>query len=236
MKRLPLKLKWFPVGGADMRKSIAVLLCLLPALVSQSAGATNYHVYRKFEAVCHDNQLKRCSHHRCTSAPMELTQDVSPDCQRSLESRIFGAIVFAGLIDPASDRQSGPSRLSRVAQADTAKPNVPEVPSAKKSAPAPAPAAIAKWQKTLLTHLGRYKRYPGQGNGAEGVVSLAFTIDRKGNVVSSRVEKSSGSSVLDDEALAMIKRAAPLPVPPPEVADADLTFVLPIRFAPGEKR
>ena len=68
------------------------------------------------------------------------------------------------------------------------------------------------------------------------MVSLAFTVDRKGNVVSSRVEKSSGSSALDDEALAMIKRAAPLPALPPEVADADLTLVLPIRFAPGEKR
>ena len=167
---------------------------------------------------------------------MDLTQDISPDCQRSLESRILGAIAFAGWIDPDSDRQSEPSRLPRVAQADTAKPNVPGGPSATESAPAPAPAAIAKWQKTLLTHLGRYKRYPAQGKGAEGVVSLAFTIDRKGNVVSSRVEKSSGSSALDDEALAMIKRAAPLPAPPPEVTDADLTFVLPIRFAAGEKR
>jgi hypothetical protein len=34
----------------------------------------------------------------------------------------------------------------------------------------------------------------------------------------------------------MIKRAAPLPAPPPDVADADLTLVLPIHFAPGEKR
>jgi predicted ATPase len=31
-------------------------------------------------------------------------------------------------------------------------------------------------------------------------------------------------------------RAAPLPAPPPEVADADLTFVVPIRFAPAKSR
>ena len=49
------------------------------------------------------------------------------------------------------------------------------------------------------------------------MVSLAFTIDRKGNVVSSRIEKTSGSTVLDAEALAMVKRAAPLPAPPPDV-------------------
>jgi protein TonB len=83
--------------------------------------------------------------------------------------------------------------------------------------------------------LARYKSYPAQANSAEGVVSLAFTVDRKGNVVSSRIEKTSGSTVLDAEALALLARAAPLPAPPPEVADADLTFVLPIRFAAGEK-
>ena len=84
--------------------------------------------------------------------------------------------------------------------------------------------------------MARYKRYLGQGNTAEGVVSLAFTIDRKGNVVSSRIEKTSGSNVLDAEALALLNRAVPLPAPPPEVSDTDLTFVLPIRFAAGEKR
>jgi periplasmic protein TonB len=120
-------------------------------------------------------------------------------------------------------------------RADTAKPNPPEGPSTTKSAPAPGSTAIAKWHKALLARLARYNRYPAQANSAEGVVSLAFTVDRKGNVVSSPIEKTSGSTVLDAEALALLARAAPLPAPPPEVADADLTFVLPIRFAAGEK-
>jgi protein TonB len=100
----------------------------------------------------------------------------------------------------------------------------------------PSPPEITKWQQSLVAHLGRFKRYPAQGGVAEGVVSLAFTIDRKGNVVSSRIEKTSGSTVLDAEALAMVKRAAPLPAPPAEVADADLTFVVPIRFTAGQQR
>jgi TonB family protein len=220
-----------------MRRWIAMLLCFFPTLVSQSAGATNYHVYRKFEPVCHDDQPKRCRHHGCTSAHMGLTRDISPACQRSLEPRIFGAVAFAGWIDPGSDshQQSEPSTVSRVAQTDTAKPNPPEGPSTTKSAPAPGSTAIAKWHKALLARLARYNRYPAQANSAEGVVSLAFTVDRKGNVVSSPIEKTSGSTVLDAEALALLARAAPLPAPPPEVADADLTFVLPIRFAAGEK-
>ena len=113
-------------GGTDMRGSIAMLLCFLPTLVSQNAAATNYHVYRKFEPVCHDDQLNRCRHHRCP-------RDISPTCQKSLELRILGAVAFAGRIDPPdseSHRQS--SAVSRVAQTDTAKPNPPEGPPQRK--------------------------------------------------------------------------------------------------------
>ena len=46
-----------------------------------------------------------------------------------------------------------------------------------------------------------------QGYAAEEVVSLAFTIDRKGNVLDSRIETTSDD--LAAEALAMLKRAWP---------------------------
>jgi protein TonB len=50
-------------------------------------------------------------------------------------------------------------------------------------------------------------------------------------VLNGRVIKSSGSAVLDTEALSLLTRAAPLPPPPAAVPDSALTFVLPIRFA-----
>jgi hypothetical protein len=53
-----------------MKRSIAVLLCLFLALASHSALAANYHVYKKFEAISHSNQPKRCGHHRCICAPI----------------------------------------------------------------------------------------------------------------------------------------------------------------------
>jgi periplasmic protein TonB len=49
--------------------------------------------------------------------------------------------------------------------------------------------------------------------------------------VSSKIAKTSGSVILDAEALDLIKRAAPLPSPPADVADSDLSFVVPIRSA-----
>jgi TonB family protein len=78
--------------------------------------------------------------------------------------------------------------------------------------------------------------YPAQAHGAEGVASLAFTIDRKGNVLNSQIATTSGSAVLDAEVLALVKRAAPFPPPPAVVVDADLSFVVPIRFTAGERR
>jgi periplasmic protein TonB len=89
------------------------------------------------------------------------------------------------------------------------------------------------WQQSLLARLVRFQRYPPRARDVQGVVSLAFSIDRHGNVVSSHIIKSSGSALLDYEALDLIKRAAPLPAPPAEIADSDLSVIVPIRFSAG---
>jgi protein TonB len=103
------------------------------------------------------------------------------------------------------------------------------------ASPKPAPA-IASWQQAVVTHLARFQRYPTQAKGATGVANLSFGIDRQGHVLNSQIIKSSGSAVLDAEALSLITRAAPLPPPPAAVPDTDLTFVLPIRFEGSSKQ
>ena len=103
------------------------------------------------------------------------------------------------------------------------------------ASPKPAPA-IASWQQAVVAHLARFQRYPTQAKGATGVANLSFGIDRQGHVLNSQIIKSSGSAVLDAEALSLITRAAPLPPPPAAVPDTDLTFVLPIRFEGSSKQ
>jgi protein TonB len=49
-------------------------------------------------------------------------------------------------------------------------------------------------------------------------------------VVSSKIVKSFRSAILDAEALDLIKRADPLPPPPAEISDSQLSFLVPIRF------
>jgi len=119
------------------------------------------------------------------------------------------------------------------------------VPTAPQSAPAPAeraaaPAvapveratssAIANWERLLVAQLERHKRYPPQAHGKVGEARLEFSMDRAGKVLASRIVRSSGNEALDQEALALLRRAAPLPPPPAGLPDDRLSFVVPIRY------
>jgi protein TonB len=123
----------------------------------------------------------------------------------------------------------------------TAPPSVAE-PAAEPASPAlgrlaePSSARVASWERSLVAQIERFKRYPPQAEGRFGIVRVAFSIDRSGRLLGARIISSSGSAILDDEALAIIRRAAPFPGPPTGVADDRLSFVLPIRYAPSGQR
>jgi periplasmic protein TonB len=115
-------------------------------------------------------------------------------------------------------------------------PQTAPMPAVQTAAPAvgaavrPTSAVIASWQRLLVAALERHKRYPPQGHGKRGEARLAFSIDRQGHVLTSRIVHSSGSGALDEEALALVKRAEPLPAPPAGLPDNQLSFVVPIRY------
>jgi protein TonB len=119
----------------------------------------------------------------------------------------------------------------------TAPPPIDAPPTARAAAPvagaSTAPAeARASWHKALTSHLNEFKRYPheAEARGIQGVVTLEFTIDRSGHVLASRVAQSSGSVQLDDEALAALRRASPLPAPPDQIAGASFDLGVPFQF------
>ena len=62
------------------------------------------------------------------------------------------------------------------------------------------------------------------------MVLLRFRMDRDGKLLDSRIEKSSGSDALDQEALAALARAQPLPAPPVEVPGNPLELIVPVDF------
>ena len=85
------------------------------------------------------------------------------------------------------------------------------------------------FQQRLLRHLDQNKRYPqtSQRRRQQGTAMLRFTMDADGNVLSFRLEKTSGYEALDDEVLAMIKRAEPLPKIPADLGRDRLELVVP---------
>jgi protein TonB len=82
------------------------------------------------------------------------------------------------------------------------------------------------YASTLSAHLQRFKR-PAKGRGT---VVVSFTVNRSGKVVERGIVRSSGSSTVDGEALAMIARAQPMPPFPAAVLQAEERFVQSIRF------
>lgn len=135
---------------------------------------------------------------------------------------------------PAAQSSSA-SEESAAAEA-TAPPVIEKAPEAPVSrAPVQGTGASTArikttWQRQLVAHLDRKKRYPAGGKRAAHEVVVSFTLDRTGRVVSSSVVKSSGDAAFDEAALAMMKRADPVPAPPPVVADEGLTFTVPVIF------
>ncbi|MET0273295.1 MAG: TonB family protein [Phenylobacterium sp.] len=106
-------------------------------------------------------------------------------------------------------------------------------PPSRPAPPAPRPTSgQTTWQGQVLAALDRKKRFPraAQARREQGVPYIRFVIDREGRVLSSRLERSSGFRSLDDEAVALPKRAQPLPAPPADVVGATIELVAPVEF------
>jgi len=70
---------------------------------------------------------------------------------------------------------------------------------------------VKDWKSQIVARLHEHKRYPEEAKSRRqhGVAQVFFSIDREGRLLESRVVRSSGTNALDDEALALLKRAEP---------------------------
>jgi protein TonB len=88
------------------------------------------------------------------------------------------------------------------------------------------------WEGLVLGALNKAKRYPREASfrRQQGVPWIRFVMNRDGKVLSVRLEQSSGIRALDDEAVALPKRAQPFPKPPEDVAGSTVELVVPVEF------
>jgi len=91
------------------------------------------------------------------------------------------------------------------------------------------------WQKELVAHLDKHKRYPSHRLVKTTEITVAFVLDRLGHVLSTSIVKGSGDLAFDEAALAMVRNSDPVPQPPPLVADEGLSFTVPVNFRVKER-
>jgi protein TonB len=88
----------------------------------------------------------------------------------------------------------------------------------------------ATWEKDLIAHFDRHKRYPANRSLQGARILVGFVLDEMGHVLSSAIVQGSGDATFDAAALAMIERANPVPKPPLLVSQQGLSFTLPVIF------
>jgi protein TonB len=165
------------------------------------------------------------------------TQDSQEEVQQELTPVENPEVALASLPPKPQQQLEVPQVDQMPAPETTAPPPMPEVaPAEVAAAQVQGPPnvdrsnAIPTWKSSVAALLERNKRYPPGAKNDRGVAQIAFSLDRKGRVTSSRIMASSGSSALDREALDMIQRAQPFPPPPAALPGAEVSLTVPVRF------
>ena len=95
-------------------------------------------------------------------------------------------------------------------------------------------AVRASYAQLVLSRLQRAIVYPrrAQRREIEGVVTVEMVIAANGALRTARLLETSGSTVLDDAALALVRRVAPFPAVPRDLSPdgQDIAFKAPIQY------
>lgn len=141
------------------------------------------------------------------------------------ETRTAEAPPAAGPVSAASEVQGQTGRQSAGGQ---------PAPRADRGAPTSMAAAggVADYMSQLRAWLEQHKEYPNRARRRriEGTALLVFVMDRGGNVLSHRIERSAGDPSLDHAVQEMIERAQPLPRIPEDFQQAQLEVRVPVQF------
>lgn len=92
----------------------------------------------------------------------------------------------------------------------------------------------SRYEQTVSQWLQKYQTYPAAAKmlGQQGQPVLRIRMDRGGEVKYSGIDKSSGYRLIDDAAMAMVKRASPFPKPPANYPGEEklIEFLIPVAF------
>ena len=95
------------------------------------------------------------------------------------------------------------------------------------------PNALKAYLAQVRKRLNSSKKYPSSARSQklEGVATVSFILAPDGRVISSRLVKSSGHAVLDEEVMALLRRVSPLPRRPKNLPQDNLSLTVPIQYS-----
>lgn len=95
------------------------------------------------------------------------------------------------------------------------------------------PGEVRDYQATIQALLARRKSYPRRARrrGIEGIVTLWFRMNRQGEVLDYRIQRTSGNRLLDNAIERLIEKASPLPPFPDSIARDTMELAVPFRFS-----
>lgn len=144
--------------------------------------------------------------------------------------------------EPVAQPQSAPpppTEVIAVAPKPDAPPSpVPPVPVVTPPPPPPGPSeadlddARRLYGQSLWSAIERHKQYPkiAQMRGWQGEAVVELLLDGNGKLKSKKILTSSGHDVLDKQALDMVEKAAPYPVPPEVLRGSQFSIKVPVPF------
>lgn len=93
-------------------------------------------------------------------------------------------------------------------------------------------AARGFYSGQLTREIAKHKQYPkiAQMRGWQGEVRIDLHLDGNGNLLSSKINTSSGYEALDKQALEMVKKASPFPAPPDVLRGRSFNILVPVSF------
>jgi periplasmic protein TonB len=139
--------------------------------------------------------------------------------------------------DPVVDRTPPPNVIA-VAPSENTKPvavvspPTPEPPKTVEPSQADVDSALDEYGSLLGRSIAKHKQYPkiAQMRGWQGDVKLDLKLDGNGKVLSASVLESSGFDALDKQALEMVRKASPFPVPPAALRNRTFNINVPVSF------
>lgn len=131
-----------------------------------------------------------------------------------------------------------PTEVIAVAPKAEGPPPVVTVPAPVKVEPVPTVSqsdiddARSRYGNALWGAISKHKKYPKVAamRGWQGEAVVELELDGNGKLKAKKITQSSGHEVLDKQALEMVEKALPLPMPPEALRGTNFTITVPVPF------